>query len=57
MKNEQRSKPRETWSLEKIEEFRAWHEQKLNDLYPGCADVQAELRRTTGKFLLSLTPR
>jgi hypothetical protein len=57
MENEQRSKPRETWSLEKIEEFRAWHEQKLNDLYPGCADVQAELRRTTGKFLLSLTPR
>lgn len=44
------------WTMEQIEDFRAWHEKKLEDMYADCPNVQKELRRDREKFLSGLMP-
>lgn len=44
------------WTMPQIEDFRAWHESRIKELYPADAGLIKELRRARERFLARLMP-
>lgn len=44
------------WTAQQVDDFRAWHESRIKELYSADAGLIKELRRAREKFLARLTP-
>lgn len=45
------------WTLEKIQSYRDWHEQKINEMYANAPKLQHELRQARERWLVMVLPR